>query len=266
MENSDKESSIGKLLEDLKVLDSRYGITVELDQISQRKSDKLGFARHVLYDTVPEANAALPVSRIREELALYPPEYIHSLKLRRIILVRNLTESSFGGKIPEVGGIPIPKQGLMYLDIGRDAIFMLELAQNLHHELSHFSDKEISGIRGRKKREEWVRLNPEGSKAYRVVEEYFSNRDLDVERSEGFASLYGTFSLEEDRAEVAKLIMTMAPAPGYLRMLIQKDEVLASKVKTLLAGIREKSQRRVDEGYLEDLINKRVNENYWDSR
>lgn len=254
MESSDKEQIIrigtgGKtpkengvpLQEDLEVLSSRYGITIDLEQTLSRKRDKLGFARYAVYDTIPYASASLPVKTIREELGLYPPGYVRSLKLNKVKPVSNFSESSYGGQIPELGGIAVPKQGLMYLDIGQGSMG-LELIQNLHHELSHFSDDEMSGIRGRKRRDEWVRLNPEGSKAYKVVGEYISNRDLDIERPQGFASLYGKFSPEEDRAEVAKLVMTMARAvTGYLRTLIQKDDVLSAKVQAVLAGIRQRS-------------------------
>ena len=264
MENTEKETTTGQLREDLEILNSRYGITVELDQTPHKKSDKIGFARHVSYDTLPYANGGLPVRTIREQLGLYPPEYIHSLKAKMIKLVRNFEESTLAGKIPEVGGVALPKQGLMYLDIGRDYISMIELIQNLHHELSHFSDDEISGFKGRKKRTEWVRLNPEGSKAYKVVPEYFSNREIDVERPEGFASLYGQFSPEEDRAEVAKLVMTMARVPGYLKRMTQNDEVLNAKVQAVLAGFRARSMGKVSGSYLEDLISGKVNESYWD--
>lgn len=62
MESSDKEQIIrigtgGKtpkengvrLQEDLEVLSSRYGITLDLEQTLSRKRDKLGFARYAVY-------------------------------------------------------------------------------------------------------------------------------------------------------------------------------------------------------------------------
>ncbi len=248
----------------LEVLSSRYGLAIRLDQQSRQVSDRIGFARSVSYDTTPYSEAVVPVSSIRRELGLYPPQYIRSLNLKRIKIVRNLSESSYGGQIKDIGAIPVIKQGFLYLNDDGDP---LQLIQSIHHELSHFTDGDISPIWGRRKRKEWVELNPKGAAAYKVVPDYISDRSVEGERPQGFVSLYGTFSPEEDRAQVASVLMTMARAPGdYLKRLMERDKVLGAKVLATIAGIRQRSGTAIRGTYLEDLQSKKVDEDYWDSK
>ncbi|MBI3289846.1 hypothetical protein HYZ78_00435 [Candidatus Microgenomates bacterium] len=250
-----------QLQTDLDVIQSRYGVVVELSQTTERQSDRLGFGRSISYEPVTQEAAAVPVAAIRENLALYPPEYIHALRVRKIKPVRNFRESSIGIQIKELGGIPVVKNGLIYIDV--QSGHEIYVAENLHHELSHFTDRDFSRFGGRRKRGEWVRLNTAGGKAYQVNEEYFSNRAVDQERPEGFASLYGSFNIEEDRAEVAKLIMLMGGAHGYLKNLMEKDEVLKRKILATLAYMNDKSGGKIPDRFLDDLEAKIVNEDYW---
>lgn len=263
-ENKSPEERTVQLQTDLTAISSRYGIVVELSEDSERKTDRLGFGRSISYETVPEIDAAVPVRAIRTQLGLYPPEYIRALRILRIKPVRNFSESHFAmGQIQDLGGIPIPKQGLIYMDVvtGHEVY----VAENLHHEANHFTDNDFAGFKGRKRRGEWVKLNPKGTDAYEVNSKYFSNRDVDTERPEGFASLYGSFNFVEDRAEVAKLIMMMGGTP-YLGILMEKDEVLRTKVITTLAYMNEKSGGKIPVNFLDDLERKIVNENYWDNK
>lgn len=247
----------------LDFLKSRYDIEIGLHQKSKRQIAVLGIGRSISYDTLPSKNTPPFIDAIRRDLSLYPPSFIRSLGLKRIELVQNLSESSWGANIPEVGGIPVPKKGLLFLEIKN------VLSGGLHHEISHFLDREISGFRGRKKRQEWVQLNPQGSKAYKPTEEYFTNRELDHERPPGFASFYGTFSPKEDRAEILQLVMRFAApdsVPNYLIEMMKKDEVVRKKIMYMLDEVRRKSAESVGENYFQDLINKRVNEDYWNEK
>lgn len=249
------------LKEDLSVLNSRYGVIVPLvyGGATVRKSEKIGLMRYVMYDALPYSAASLPVAEIRRKLALYPPDYIRSLGLKEIKLTLDLSESDFFSKIPELGGIAVTEKGLLYLDLSTDPT-----GNSFHHELSHFSDGEIGGLRGIRGRQRWISLNPKGSRAYKVVPEYFINRDIDQGvRPEGFGSFYGTFSPAEDRAEVLQLIMRSA-GYGRLQYILQKDKILERKVTTVLEAIKRRSQGKVGDGYFDDLISGKVNEQYWD--
>jgi hypothetical protein len=166
----------------------------------------------------------LEVSRVigvlTDELARYPQGFLQKSRLRRAIVCERLQLGET--RIPS---LPNYEQSLL-IDAGSTDTFLRRL---IHHEVFHFVDyaDDDQVLRD----PEWERLNdhyfvygaggrferePSGSALSETVP--------------GFLTGYSTAALEEDKAELFSLSVTL---PQVVRYRASKDVIVASKVQAL---------------------------------
>lgn len=169
----------------------------------------------------PPANAPLADARrvLSRELARYPKNFLHAVRLRGVVLVTDLVEGENPiPSLPNVGG-------LMLLDVhGAET----DLVRAIHHEIFHFADLADDGKLAPDPT--WESLNREGF-AYgaggRTLRSSWAARPTDLA---GFVSAYATSGAEEDKAETFAFAVGRA---DVVRARLGSDPVLASKMREL---------------------------------
>ncbi|AKV00887.1 putative lipoprotein [Labilithrix luteola] len=169
----------------------------------------------------PPPKEALGTARrvLARELARYPKNFLHAVRLRGVVLVSTLLEGDNPiPSLPNVGG-------LMLLDVHGAEI---DLVRAIHHEIFHFADLADDGKLAPDP--SWESLNREGF-AYgaggRTLRSTWAARPTDLA---GFVSAYATSGAEEDKAET----FAFAVARGdVVRARLGSDPVLASKMREL---------------------------------
>jgi hypothetical protein len=172
-------------------------------------------------------------SALGSEFALYPPGLIERLRLKRILLCREL---SLHGK--SVGGIADVENGTIYLDLAATGALRRFV---IHHELFHFIDYRDDGSLVHDVH--WEALNPPGVR-YRTSERWAM---MFTAKLPGFLTYHSTTSVTEDKADV---FASMVVYPSYVQSRVKEDRALESKV-----------------AYVEKMVNSSlpsINEEFWE--
>jgi hypothetical protein len=156
---------------------------------------------------------------LERELAHYPAGCLNRVRMRRVLLCRDLHE----------GWMPIPSlpnyRRTLLLDANATSTYLRRV---VHHEVFHFVDFAMDEDLQRDP--QWASLNPAGFEyggGGRVMR--YVPRDWQREQR-GFVSSYAQSALEEDKAEVFSMWMS---DPAKLRRLALDDRVIAAKTEAL---------------------------------
>lgn len=220
-----------------------YGFRVEMGRQSKRD---IGYSEELTKLNLTEADAALQV--ISEELAKYPPSYVHAARIGCFRLAKGMKFKSVDNpkEIEAFGGMAFGSS-CRTVYVSSENGDMDHLRGGVHHELFHRSEQEseyspqiiVGGIvtvaRGLARDWSWGRLNPGGTKY--LHKSYRGVRDHQYQIA-GFARLYGKRDEGEDRATVAEALMT---TPLETRRRTKEDRVFRKKVATVMEFFEERS-------------------------
>lgn len=220
-----------------------YGFRVEMGRQSKRD---IGYSEELTKLNLTEADAALQV--ISEELAKYPPSYVHAARIRCFRLAKGMKFKSIDNpkEIEAFGGMAFGSS-CRTVYVSSENGDMDYLRERIHHELFHRAEQEseyspqiiVGGIvtvaRSLARDWSWGRLNPGGTKYLRNA--YRGIRDHNYQIA-GFARLYGKRDEGEDRATVAEALMT---APLETRRRTKEDHVFRKKVAGVMGFFEQRS-------------------------
>ncbi len=210
-----------RLREDLADLREGYGVHLKMGREGRFDADT-----SITLKKLGLLSAVFPVKAVREEFNKYSPEYIRALNIGRLRLGKNLWTIGRNGKLSELGGATVKKNGDVYLSSYGG---IKELRKSIHHELWHRHDQvqKLSTYR------DWAGLNPDGATVYLRFRYNFEDEDHDV-KVPGFAIRYGMMNEQEDRATIAEELMTNA---RDLLGRTKNDPVLGAKVARIMTDM-----------------------------
>jgi hypothetical protein len=172
------------------------------------------------------AESATAARVLEQELGRYPRRFLEQGRLRRVVLVRSLSEA--GAPIPSLPNF----EGALLLDADAPESFLRRL---IHHEVFHFID--FAGDDQLKRDPAWQKLNDRwfvygsGGRFVRAPGSARLRDDLP-----GFVSKYATAALEEDKAETFAFLMA---APVRLDAIATRDLVIKRKISALRAMLQD---------------------------
>ncbi|HEY4232340.1 MAG TPA: hypothetical protein VGM76_02855 [Lacipirellulaceae bacterium] len=202
--------------------------------------------------TSEEAESYIPL--LAEELGFYPRQFVHKMKLARVVLCGQLFHSQcakpvvklFPGRAKAVrsrisfqrgfdGGFADARNGVVYLMIG--TYDFDHLRKSIHHELYHCVQWRQFGTSGDR---EWSALNspdfaygPGGSAALHGPDRTFwvlPGEDW----GHGFLNRYSMSAAEEDQAEIFAHLLTK---PAQMEARASADEILQKKIERMKATL-----------------------------
>jgi len=159
------------------------------------------------------------LATLEQELAKYPSGCLGRVRMRRVLLCRDLHEGWMS-----IPSLPNYRHTLL-LDANASSAYLRRV---VHHEVFHFLDFAVD--EDLQQDPQWVSLNPAGfeygggGRVMRHVPPAWQ-----VERP-GFVSSYAQSALEEDKAEVFSMWMS---DPAKLHRLASDDRVVVAKMRAL---------------------------------
>jgi hypothetical protein len=177
---------------------------------------------------VKAVEAALP--QIQRELARYPRSLVRNSHIKRIVLGSDLSSDGkrFAGVADRTLGfiIQVQKMGVAKFNV-----------RGFHHEFFHVVDFAING-QAYNRDAGWALLNGPDFRGYRGEDGWsMLGQAAAAPRTDlpGFLTLYSTSSVQEDKAEVFSFLIA---DPAFLQRRMEKDPVIAKKVKYLKRVLR----------------------------
>jgi hypothetical protein len=171
-----------------------------------------------------EKNGDMVLYFLRKEFAKYPAELVRLSGVKRIVLCRGL---KIGGA--RMAGVAVEKNASIYVDSTTEVGDESHRRRTLHHEFFHFLDyaqhTEVMHNSA------WEAANPPGvyygsaPPAAKPGAHNWASHPFT-----GFLSNYSLKAVPEDRAEIFAGLMTNNLT---LRLLLQRDQNLATKVRLL---------------------------------
>ncbi|EMM75288.1 LIC13305 family lipoprotein [Leptospira santarosai] len=182
---------------------------------------------------------------VETEIARYPRGYFIKARAEKIVFTRN-----FNLKGSYVGGLSIPNQNIIFLDV-QDGIksrsettplypqyySAARLSNGIHHELTHSMDDTMGYWWDPK----WKSLNDPSFQYGSYQYSSFSPRALGAippmltpfwNPIDGFVSEYATSNFPEDRADVGAAIQ--GRQFSYLNEICATDPIVAAKVRLMI--------------------------------
>lgn len=214
------------------------------------------------HPSYPDSNFTILSEEDKEELAKYvglfyiefnkyPQDLIKNIDLREVVLVKNFSVEL------DLGGGKVRQYRAAYPDVTNEVLFYDIYLGNwnkeyqkegLHHEFYHMIEEEINGDPYYKD-PVWASFNdPKFEYGSGGAKAYEDNSDLSADPPKGFISIYSTYGLEEDKAEIFANLMVPELAEK-LYLSATNDEILAKKVN-----------------YMKDFLSKHsenMNEDFW---
>lgn len=176
---------------------------------------------------------------LRKEFAKYPAELVRLSGVKRIVLCRDLKS---GGT--RIAGVAVEKNSSIYVDSTTQVGDEAHRRRTLHHEFFHFLD--YAQHEDVMHNPAWEAANPPGLHyGATPPPPKPSERNWASHPYAGFLSNYSLKALPEDRAELFAGLMTNNLT---LRLLLQRDQNLVTKVRLL----KEELARfcpRIDEAF-----------------
>lgn len=161
---------------------------------------------------------------LARELSLYPKDLVKRARLKRIVLCSDLRYCDAGDPGRVCLGISSYDPPTIYLNISLDAWAARYACLTIHHELFHVIDNADDGVLDQDKG--WSSFNPRGFKYAARREGDAADADRDS-APRGFASVYGTIDVAEDKAEVfAHLIVN----GSHMTRRAETDPYLRAKI------------------------------------
>jgi hypothetical protein len=161
---------------------------------------------------------------LETEFLRYPPALIRQIRLRRIVLCREL---SFAGQ--NRSAIPDFEHDTLYFDVvagGHDRTYQ---RRAIHHELFHIIDYEDDGELDSDAR--WAKLNPPTFRYGRGGEHMLSDAWSGVPWDRpSFLNKYSTSGIEEDKAEIFAYMVTEI---GFIEKRAVSDDAIRKKMSAM---------------------------------
>jgi hypothetical protein len=181
--------------------------------------------------SVPAKEAvAAYVPILDTQLNRYPAETVRAAKLRRVVLVQNLTLNGRG-----LHGLADFGPNTLYLDVGRLADNPEQMKKCIHHEFFHVMDYMAGTLSSDPN---WEQLNP-ANFAYAGGNRFAAVRDdayVWSDARSGFLNDYATTAAEEDKAELFAFLMVRY---NLVKERAKKDKVLRAKMDYLKRSVAE---------------------------
>lgn len=257
-----KYDAMRQVRTDLRFLRDMYGLRLEMDRRTPADdSNIVPVEKLSLLEAIPAVRA------VREEIAKYPPEYIENCDIKRLRLVKGISEKK-ETVLPgnEVIGIAVQDKQYVYLSYRDQDINVLRIT--VHHELFHRGDQHTyeraerslvdNGNRHRQQLKVvffdrgWANLNPNGEWAYLYDDYTLAPGESHYDVVKGFARRYGKMDEMEDRATIAEQMMM---DPTQLLARAATDNVLQRKINRMYKIFSERSGGKMDQNYFLSLSN-----------
>jgi hypothetical protein len=243
-------------LEQIDFLKKRYSCELEFGMPLHMSNDFLEFLEKldIRFGFLSLEEKKQSLKLLREQLALYPPEYIQAMKPIMILTKYDSLFYSAGYSFYK------NRNYIIFFDMP----FFPERAKDLvHHELYHASDYNNGELEADNK--EWGKLN-EGEVDYSSfwqVHDFLSTftQDLDVYHPRGFADHYSMKNADEDEATIMAKLMSHGPE---FEESAEKDHILKNKIEKMKEYMYQRTNGRMNEQYWKDLAAGKVDEKYWD--
>lgn len=242
----------------------RYGIPVEVGPRNSADRPEVEFTELPL-ELVPRA-----LETLRQELALYPANYLNYCQVSLVKFVRmlKLLKNAYIDQPTPARGVAF-SSGEVYLVYSPE--YPLYSRRTYHHEFLHRADQSAvkklrsKGARGKRIEERWranwISLNSQSTGVYlgktflQMSDEDRKNLDLD-----GFTRAEGRIAVAEDRATVAEYFMF---TPRKAQEAALTYPVLKHKIRRIKTDMYIRSNGLMDDKYFEMLMAGEVDENYW---
>jgi hypothetical protein len=159
---------------------------------------------------------------LREELGKYPADLTKYIRLRRIVLVRDLM---FAGQLR--AAVPDWHENVLYLDVSRGRHNRAYQRRVFHHEWFHLIDYWDDGQLYRDAG--WSALNPPDFRYQSGGVNLQNDARASVYSADrpGFLNRYCMQGVEEDKAEVFAYLMV---EPRLMHWRAENDKIVAAKV------------------------------------
>lgn len=281
-----------QVLLNLRLLRDTYGIRVHMHGLEEDEATKGITSLEKL--NLFEANEL--ISALIQETVKYPPEFFKYVDLKSLRLVKSMRinqDYKFGEKRDfHIGGLAAGLEKKIYVTPAsreatgdlmieyaisklpgstRAAINLSDFRRVFHHELFHKGEYRMyENIQGwstadtyfSRLDENWASLNPTGDAVY-LRENYDQQKYTVPLQPDGFVNNYAMSSETEDRASTAEMLMMY---PKELAKRMEKEPVLASKVKKVANEFWQWSGGRMDLNWLDSQLAGKTGTNYFKSR
>ncbi len=180
----------------------------------------------------------------QKEFNKYPVKFIHNIKLKGVIFVKDLSISG-----QRRAAVPDYYVEYLYYDFERGAHNAIYQQHVIHHELYHMVEQEKNGS-GYYKDPNWAKLNSpdfqygKGGRFMRGGNAYTYNHP-----QPGFVNLYSTSGLEEDKAEIFATLFIPSEYKMAEKWIAEGDNRLATKINYMKQFLQT--------------IDPSMNEQYW---
>jgi len=202
-------------------LQQSHGLKLSWEGIGQYKGPELQF-EEISARELPQFLSFLRV--LKKEIGLYPADFFKPSGLNQIVFAKKL----FNGSEPAHGIYRLPR-GVMYFDIYRNFRNRQVQRHGIHHEIFHVVSSSM-WIDPVMLPGGWDSLNEPGFQYKKEGwDQGVKNSINSMAPQLGFATEYGTSTMEEDRAEIFACLML----PEQRRLIEEwgkKDEVLRKKI------------------------------------
>lgn len=234
--------------EKISELENKYNIVLQYKTLPALSYSKYSANVTVLSEEEDSDALAEYIDLFYVEFNRYPQDFIRNVGLKRVAFVKNL--SVIG---QNRAAMPIPEIETLFYDIYLGNNDEMYQRKDIHHEFYHLIEWNINGDMYYKD-PAWAAFNDPtfeygsgGASAYTNFDQYASRVASNVLES-GFISVYSTYGLEEDKAEIFANLMV---PERYRNMLLKttEDEILNKKVN-----------------YMKDFLSKHsenMNEDFW---
>ncbi len=233
-------ASASQLLDEMKVQYQRdYGIELVADA---EVYPLAGPGETIDAKNTGVTNGDMVLYFLRKEFAKYPAELVRLSGVKRIVLCRDLKS---GGT--RIAGVAVEKNSSIYVDSTTQVGDEAHRRRTLHHEFFHFLDyaqhTEHADVMHNPA---WEAANPPGV-PYGATPPppKPGERNWASHPYAGFLSNYSLKALPEDRAELFAGLMTNNLT---LRLLLQRDQNLVTKVRLLKEELAQFCPR-IDEAF-----------------
>jgi Putative zinc-binding metallo-peptidase len=160
------------------------------------------------------------------EFVLYPREFVHRSRLKRIVLCSDL---SFEGQ--KRSAVPDLSNNTLYLDVIAGNFNLDYQRRAIHHDFFHMIDYQDDGLLYTD--EQWAKLNSPGFHYGTGGARMLGDASSGVQwNSPGFLNKYSTSGVEEDKAELFAHMMTDCAA---VEERAATDKVIHSKMAAMKA-------------------------------
>lgn len=235
----DEDASNDTLLEkNLRLLKNNYNISIETNfgLVDRLTTDVRGN-----YPSSENLTSCLEI--VNSELIKYPPNFFSDNNISTLVFVDNLNSDG-----QDLGGAFFTFTNTLVINTN------IHLGKfnpgNLHHELFHALDWNDNGYESDNRN--WVNL-------HRCTCNVYNQQNLDEEGLVVFSSRYGSRSPVEDRAELARILMTREEHIRLLNILSnnlthEEREIIESKIQLIKQVFYSVSCGQMDESYWQRLL------------